>query len=112
MSRARSSRRGLELLASITRSEHLGVEPAVMDSQIEQLPDLAGYLKLASHPAWLRVSLPLRQPPAPGRSGTSPRRARSAVSRRSRGRGAACSGRPVPKASSASEPRAQQAWKT
>jgi len=53
-----SSRRGLELRPSLTRTEHLGVEAAVMGSQIEQLPDLAGYLKLASNPAWLRVSLP------------------------------------------------------
>jgi hypothetical protein len=29
-----------------------------MGSEIEQLPDLAGYLKLASSPAWLRVRLP------------------------------------------------------
>lgn len=30
-------------------------EAAVMPSQIEQLPDLSGYLKLASSPAWRRV---------------------------------------------------------
>ncbi|HYM29358.1 MAG TPA: type IV secretion system DNA-binding domain-containing protein [Steroidobacteraceae bacterium] len=60
-----SSRRGLELRPSLTRTEHLGVEAAVMGSQIEQLPDLAGYLKLASNPAWLRVSLrlPTSTPP-------------------------------------------------
>lgn len=28
-----------------------------MDSQIEQLPDLTGYLKFASRPAWRRVEL-------------------------------------------------------
>ncbi len=28
-----------------------------MGSEIEQLPDLAGYLKLASSPAWLCVGL-------------------------------------------------------
>jgi len=28
-----------------------------MDSQIEQLPDLSGYLKFASVPDWQRVSL-------------------------------------------------------
>lgn len=52
-----SSRRGFEA-PSVTRAERLGIEPAVMGSEIEQLPDLAGYLKLASSPAWLRVRLP------------------------------------------------------
>jgi len=52
-----SSRRALEVLPAITHAEHLGVESAVMGSEIEQLPDLAGYLKLASSPAWLRVGL-------------------------------------------------------
>src|SRR2546429_1651365 len=51
------SRRALEVLPAITHSEQLGVEAAVMGSEIEQLPDLAGYLKLASSPAWLRVGL-------------------------------------------------------
>ncbi|MGH8169410.1 MAG: hypothetical protein ACRETJ_02600, partial [Steroidobacteraceae bacterium] len=32
---------------------------AVMDSEIERLPDLAGFLKLASSPDWLRVKLRL-----------------------------------------------------
>lgn len=36
--------------------QHL-TEPAVMPSEIEQLPDLAGYLKSASSPEWLRVRL-------------------------------------------------------
>jgi hypothetical protein len=53
------SRRPTELFGSLTRSEHLAVEPAVMGSEIEQLPDLAGYLKLASRPAWQRVRLQL-----------------------------------------------------
>jgi type IV secretory pathway TraG/TraD family ATPase VirD4 len=51
------SRRPGELLSSITLSEHVGIEPAVMDSQIEQLPDLAGYLKFASVPDWQQVTL-------------------------------------------------------
>jgi len=55
------SRRATELLSSLTQAEHLGVEPAVMGSQIEQLPDLTGYLKLASSPEWRRVKL---HPPA------------------------------------------------
>jgi len=51
------SRRATEIMSAVTRSEHLGVEAAVMGAQIEQLPDLAGYLKLASRPEWLRVRL-------------------------------------------------------
>ena len=51
------SQRHTELFGSSTRSEHTSVEPAVMDSQIEQIPDLCGYLKLASRPEWLMVSL-------------------------------------------------------
>ena len=59
------SRRAGEWLPTITRSERLNVEPAVMASEIEQLPDLAGYLKLASRPEWRRVQLEparLREP--------------------------------------------------
>ena len=59
------SQRPFELLPSITRSEHLGIEAAVMDSEIEQLPDLAGYLKFASRREWLRVALTR---PAPERT--------------------------------------------
>ena len=51
------SRRYGELFGSVSRSEHYSVEPAVMASQIEQLPDLAGYLKYASDPQWHRVRL-------------------------------------------------------
>ena len=51
------SRRPTDFLSSTTLSEHVGIEPAVMDSQIEQLPDLSGYLKFASVPDWQRVSL-------------------------------------------------------
>jgi type IV secretory pathway TraG/TraD family ATPase VirD4 len=46
-----------ELLGSVTRSEHLSVESAVLPSEVEQLPDLAGYLKYASDPQWQRVRL-------------------------------------------------------
>jgi len=65
------SRRMTELFASTTRSEHPGIETAVMGSQIEQLPDLSGYLKLASSPGWQRVYLrapspqPRREPELP-----------------------------------------------
>ncbi|HEY2037938.1 MAG TPA: type IV secretion system DNA-binding domain-containing protein, partial [Steroidobacteraceae bacterium] len=53
------SRRPADLLPSITESEHRQIEPAVMDSEIERLPDLAGFLKLASRPDWMRVVLRL-----------------------------------------------------
>ena len=39
-------------------SEQLATEAAVLPSEIEQLPDLTGYLKLVSAPAWMKVSLP------------------------------------------------------
>jgi predicted RNA-binding Zn-ribbon protein involved in translation (DUF1610 family) len=48
---ARSARRSLNV------SEQHVTESAVLASEIEQLPDLAGYLKTASCPAWLRVAL-------------------------------------------------------
>jgi type IV secretory pathway TraG/TraD family ATPase VirD4 len=51
------SQRHTEVFGSSTSSEHTSVEPAVMDSQIEQIPDLCGYLKLASRPEWLMVGL-------------------------------------------------------
>jgi hypothetical protein len=51
------SRRYTEYLGSVSRSEHINVEPAVLPAQIEQLPDLAGYLKHASDPQWHRVRL-------------------------------------------------------
>jgi type IV secretory pathway TraG/TraD family ATPase VirD4 len=50
-----TSRRWGELLGSETRSEHIRLEAAVLPSQIEQLPDLAGFLKYASEPQWRRV---------------------------------------------------------
>jgi hypothetical protein len=56
ISRSKSRRPG-DFLPSITESEHRQVEPAVMDSEIERLADLAGFLKLASSPDWLRVTL-------------------------------------------------------
>jgi Type IV secretion-system coupling protein DNA-binding domain len=51
------SRRGLQLMPSVTRSQHRSVELAVLDSEIEQLADLKGYLKFASRPEWRRVTL-------------------------------------------------------
>jgi type IV secretory pathway TraG/TraD family ATPase VirD4 len=43
--------------SSTTSSQHLKIEPAVMGSQIERLPDLAGFLKLATLPDWQAVTL-------------------------------------------------------
>jgi len=40
-----------------TTSEQRYTEDAVMASEIEQLPDLTGFLKLASGAHWQRVSL-------------------------------------------------------
>ena len=63
--RSRSRRPG-DLLSSTTLSEHVGIEPAVMASQIEQLPDLAGYLKFASVPHWQQVTLAAPESPGAG----------------------------------------------
>src|ERR1022692_2978634 len=52
-----TSRRCGEFFGSKTRSEHFGVEAALLPSEIEQLPDLAGYVKLASTPHWRRVAI-------------------------------------------------------
>ena len=43
---------------SVSRGEQHVTEAAVLAAEIEQLADLSGYLKFASHPAWLRVQLP------------------------------------------------------
>ncbi|MGH8143894.1 MAG: type IV secretion system DNA-binding domain-containing protein [Steroidobacteraceae bacterium] len=51
---------------SVTASEQLRSEPAVLASQIERLPDLAGFLKLASVPDWQSVTLtPSQEPTRP-----------------------------------------------
>jgi type IV secretory pathway TraG/TraD family ATPase VirD4 len=54
------SRRATEMLGSVSRTQHVAVEPAVLPSQVEQLPDLSGYLKYASDPTWQRVRLEAR----------------------------------------------------
>jgi type IV secretory pathway TraG/TraD family ATPase VirD4 len=43
--------------ATNTRSEQYVTEYAVLPSEIEQLPDLWGYMKFASTPSWMRVQL-------------------------------------------------------
>jgi type IV secretory pathway TraG/TraD family ATPase VirD4 len=53
---SRSSHPG-RVQSSKTHSEHHVIESAVLPSEIEQLPDLAGYLKLASSPSWRRVNI-------------------------------------------------------
>jgi type IV secretory pathway TraG/TraD family ATPase VirD4 len=45
--------------SSVSRSLQHVVETAVLPSEIEQLPDLVGYLKLASRPEWLKVQITL-----------------------------------------------------
>ncbi len=42
---------------SVSRDEQHVTEAAVLAAVIEQLADLSGYLKFASHPAWLRIRL-------------------------------------------------------
>lgn len=51
------SRRAFQLRPVVTRSQHIALESAVLDSEIEQLPDLQGYLKFASSAQWRRVRL-------------------------------------------------------
>ena len=65
-------------MPSVTRSQHLNIEPAVLDSEIEQLPDLKGYLKFASRPEWRRVVL---HPPAAERADEASVRARTDATR-------------------------------
>ncbi|MBS0380708.1 MAG: type IV secretion system DNA-binding domain-containing protein [Proteobacteria bacterium] len=54
-SRSRSTQ---NFRTQVTRSEHHATEPAVLPAEIEQLPDLQGYLKLASSPGWRRITVP------------------------------------------------------
>jgi Type IV secretion-system coupling protein DNA-binding domain len=51
------STRPNEWLASRSVAQHHVTESAVLASEIEQLPDLHGFLKFASHPEWKRVRL-------------------------------------------------------
>jgi type IV secretory pathway TraG/TraD family ATPase VirD4 len=51
------TRRPSEWMGSTTTSEHRSIEPAIMASEIERLPDLVGFLKFASIPDWMRVRL-------------------------------------------------------
>jgi type IV secretory pathway TraG/TraD family ATPase VirD4 len=53
------TRRSGEWRSATSKSEQLRIEPAVMASEIERLPDLAGYLKIASVPDWQMATLTL-----------------------------------------------------
>ena len=44
---------------SRTLSEQHVLENAVLPSEVEQLPDFSGYLKLAASSSWQRVQIPL-----------------------------------------------------
>jgi len=63
------TRRPGEWEPSTTTSEQRTIEPAIMASEIERLPDLTGFLKLASIPDWMRVTLtPVSYPTVARRS--------------------------------------------
>jgi len=47
---------GIVHLTQTTSDQHI-TEEAVMASEIEQLPDLTGFLKVASRPEWRRVTV-------------------------------------------------------
>jgi type IV secretory pathway TraG/TraD family ATPase VirD4 len=51
------SRRVSEVFGSVSHNRHFSVEAAVLPSEVEQLPDLTGYLKYASDPEWQKVRL-------------------------------------------------------
>jgi type IV secretory pathway TraG/TraD family ATPase VirD4 len=59
IARTRAGGGALQLRSSISRTTQRVREPALLAAEIEQLPDLSGYLKLVSQPAWLRVALPV-----------------------------------------------------
>jgi hypothetical protein len=64
------SSRGSRRSRSVTE-QHV-TEPAVMPSEIEQLPDLCGYLKRASSRCWLKVSFDGRRGAERRLKGNSP----------------------------------------
>ena len=51
------TRRSGEWRSATSKNEQLRIEPAVMASEIERLPDLTGYLKIASVPDWQMATL-------------------------------------------------------
>ena len=57
---------GRERRRSHSVSEQRVTESAVLPSELEQLPDLTGYLKSAASPVWLKVRLPRARGSRPG----------------------------------------------
>jgi hypothetical protein len=55
-----TTRRSGEWSSATTKSEQLRIEPAIMASEIERLPDLAGFLKIASLPDWQVATLTMQ----------------------------------------------------
>jgi hypothetical protein len=53
------STRPNEWLASRSVAQHHVTESAVLASELEQIPDLHGFLKFASTPEWRRVQVRL-----------------------------------------------------
>ena len=80
------SRRYDERIGSITDSEQINVEPALLPSQIEQLPDLTAYLKYASNPVWQLVRVSPAHGAAAGRSTSAPATVQRASEREARDR--------------------------
>jgi len=103
-----TSRRVTEWFGSVTNSEQLRIEPAVMASEIERLADLAGFLKVASVPDWMRVNLvPVRYPYIPRVQAQSraPERTERATEIRDLSLGDA---RVIPPASATTHPRSRR----
>jgi type IV secretory pathway TraG/TraD family ATPase VirD4 len=55
-----TTRRSGEWSSATSKSEQLRIEPAVMASEIERLPDLTGFLKIASVPDWQVAKLTVK----------------------------------------------------
>ncbi len=49
---------------TVSRSEQHAMEYAVLPAEIEQLPDRTGYLKVVSHPGWMKIEFPVYELPA------------------------------------------------
>jgi len=64
MSESRPARRGGRAHATRTVTHQFVTESAVLASEIEQLADLSGFLKVASQPEWRRVNLEVTAAPS------------------------------------------------
>jgi len=49
---------------TVSRSEQHAMEYAVLPAEIEQLADRTGYLKVVSHPGWIKIEFPVYDLPA------------------------------------------------